>query len=116
MTLNESDDHTIDSEKRKVKNRGVDDKLNIVTNQLESKFKLDGSTIVYESDEEVVEGIVTGRPDNQVCADNMPDPPAAPIFQDENGVDSDNALQTAFRQLERLEAGRLRHTTLLQPG
>ena len=55
--------------------------------------KLNGSAIVYESDEEVTEGHVVGGPeDGAVKADNMPN---NINFDTEDGVDGDKAQEHA---------------------
>ena len=89
------DQHDIESEKRRVKSRGADAKLELVTKTLKDNFNLDGSALVYEdSEEEVVSGQVTGGPaGNKVLADNplaiMPD------FDALNENDGDKAQELA---------------------
>ena len=49
-----------------------------------------------------MQGLVVQEAPNEVCADNMPDPPAI-NFEDENGQNDDRALQEACRSLDRLQ-------------
>ena len=81
----------IEDEKRLIKNKPVGRRLAEVTKEL-AGCKLDGSSIVYESEDEV-EGHVVGGPEGSaVNADNMPDPPAVVDFEDENVQNGTKAL------------------------
>ena len=83
----------IEDEKRLIKNRPVGRRLAEVTREL-AGCKLDGSSIVYESEDETVAGHVVGGPEGSaVKAINMPaDPPVVVDFEDENGQDGEKAL------------------------
>ena len=99
------DEHDIESEKRKVKTANFDKKVNTVTNLLQNcevkdKFKLDGSTIVYDSDEEeVVEGHIFQQSDNQLGL-NMPnDPPPPQIPYDAANTNDGEKAQDQARSI-----------------
>ena len=82
----------IEDEKRLIRSKPVVKRLAEVTKEL-AGCKLNGSAIVYESDEEVTEGHVVGGPeDGAVKADNMPN---NINFDTEDGVDGDKAQEHA---------------------
>ena len=97
----EAEDSSIEGQKREIKNRQL-------TSELAKNLagcRLDGSTIVFdEEEEEVVEsGVVVGTA--QPCKlGQVPDEvPIMVNFEDENGVDEAGALREAIKNLERLQ-------------
>ena len=95
------EDNTIEGEKKLIKNRGFDNNLSRITQELVG-CKLDGSAIVFDEDEVVDEDLIVGQPENP----NNDQPVQQPImvdFEQENGVDDAGALKDAIAQLRTLE-------------
>ena len=88
-----------------MKNNGLDKKVDGASD-LFKNFKLDGSVVVYDSDEdeEVVEGLVVEQGEgHKVRAENAADAAIMAAFEDVNGVDNDKALSTALNLIKGFE-------------
>ena len=96
-SLSNVEDNTIDGERRRLRNRNTP---RLVSELTEALSNLKTGDI---EEPEVVEGHVVGGPGpSKVCQVNMPDPPAAVNFEDENGVDDAGAFKDACAKLDRL--------------
>ena len=95
-SLNETlEPENIEDEKRLFKNKPVEKRLDELTEGL-AGCKLDGSAIVFEDLDEVVEeGLVVEGPEAELKMPNDPPPPVQVDFEDENSADGARALENS---------------------